>query len=101
MLVRLILLVAATLALGAPAWAAPLGADGLVPRSPLQRVAECVKQTDCGYRWLRCGKGWCRGPFDSPFGGGVPKVEMQCVTTCAPEQQESLWDALFGRNPAP
>jgi hypothetical protein len=104
MLVRLILLAAAVLALSARAWAAPVRADGLISRSPLQLVAECVKQTDCHYRWLRRGNGWSRGPFDPPFGGGIPKVETQCQTIvepCAPEQQETLWEALFGRRPEP
>jgi len=105
--IRPILFAAVMLAFSAKVLAAPssaIGSESMTAQRKLQPVGDCVKQTDCRYRWLRCGKGWCRGPFD-PFGGGsIPKVEMQCVTTvepCASEQPKTPWEALFGRSADP
>ena len=90
--VRLTVSVAAMLALSANVSAAPTSinmSEFITPRTPIQLTADCIRYSDCQYRWLRCDNGWCRGPFD-PFGGGsLPKIEMYCTTTvepCVPEQ---------------
>ena len=81
------------LALGANASAAPISviSKGVMARTPVQVAGDCIRYSDCQYRWLRCGNGWCRGPLD-PFGGGsAPKIEMHCTTTvepCGPEHLE-------------
>ena len=93
----------AMLALSTNASAVPWNGavSGLISaRTPVWRVTDCVRYSDCHYRWLRCGNGWCRGPWD-PFGGGsIPKVEMHCTTTvepCAPEQSECVGTDFWGQ----
>ena len=90
--VRLAVSGAAMLALSTSVSAAPWSgiiSEPLLAGTPIQRTADCIRYSNCHYRWLRCGNGWCRGPWD-PFGGGsIPKIEMYCTTTaepCAPEQ---------------
>ena len=95
---------AAMLALCANAAAAPMGAFSkpVMARTPFQLAGDCIRYSDCQYRWLRCGNGWCRGPLD-PFGdGSAPKVEMHCTTTvepCGPEQQKGTAGGCFGGGP--
>jgi len=102
--VRLTVCAAAMLALSTNVSAAPaipIVSEFMTALAPIQRAADCIKYSDCHYRWLRCGKGWCRGPWD-PFGSGsIPKIEMHCTTTvepCAPEQSgwvgTDFWGAL-------
>jgi len=82
---RLTAYVAGVLALSANASAAPMSASApMRTRAPIQIVEDCIHYSDCSYQWLRCGNGWCRGPWD-PFGGGsAPKVELRCTTTVEP-----------------
>ena len=93
---------AAMLALSVSASAAPISSvfsDLVLAQPPVWPVADCIRYSDCRYRWLRCGKGWCRGPWD-PFGSGsIPKVEMRCPTTtepCAPEQSGWVGTDFWG-----
>jgi len=99
--VRLTVSGAAMLALSMNASAAPAStiiSEFMTTRAPMQLVAECIRYSNCQYRWLRCGNGWCRGPWD-PFGSGsIPKVETRCTTTvepCDPEQPAPFWGGLF------
>jgi len=100
--VRLTVSGAAMLVLSMNASAAPVStiiSEFVTAPTSIQLAAECIRYSDCQYRWLRCGNGWCRGPWD-PFGGGsIPKIEMHCTTTvepCPPEQPASdPWGGLF------
>ncbi len=79
---------AAMLFIGANASAAGIGGPPTSPRS-IHLASDCI--SDCQYRWLRCGNGWCRGPWD-PFGGGsAPKIEMHCIAleqSCAAKEPD-------------
>ena len=102
MRVRLAMSGAAMLAVSTSVFAAPMSVitvEFVTARAPIQLAAECIRYSNCHYRWLRCGNGWCRGPWD-PFGGGsMPKIEMHCTTTvepCDSEQPATLgWGGLF------
>ena len=89
--VRLAVSGAAMLAISTSVSAAPTNVvflELITARTAIQRAADCIRYSDCHYRWLRCGNGWCRGPWD-PFGGGsIPKIEMYCATTVEPCVQE-------------
>ena len=89
--VRLTVAAAAMLALSTNESAAFTSSSIATTQTPTQLAADCIRYSDCHYRWLRCGNGWCRGPWD-PFGGGsIPKIEMYCTTIvepCVPEQSQ-------------
>ena len=103
--VRLAVSGAAMLALSTSVSAAPSSviiSELILARSPIQQAADCIRYSGCHYRWLRCGHGWCRGPWD-PFGGGsIPKIEMHCTTTvepCTPEQSGWVGTDCSGGEP--